>query len=267
VTDTYWLVKDFHVLYQAAKAAVESAQRGVFITNELIALQVHLTRLSPAFDVCDHERQAPGLPPRLTPAERTALAALHRWLHSPWGDYELTEAAQDYHDQVEAESPSLCKQLDVEERDCPDVAPNLRADGAVALRDAFDAAVARDGIPPLRAGRRHTEPGPVGAIELGGPTAPRLPVAVLRAILADEHASNDAAGGAFVYHATSGAQMALHARHVHPGQVELVASLSAPLEEPHRSAWLTGYRIAAADGDESESPTLPDVGEPEAVSP
>jgi hypothetical protein len=107
VSDVPWLVKDFRVLYQVAKAAVESAQRGAFITNELVALQVHLTRLSPAFDI----------PQRLTPAERKALAALHRWLHSPIGDDMLTEEAADYHDQVEAENGAeACGQLEKEER-------------------------------------------------------------------------------------------------------------------------------------------------------
>jgi hypothetical protein len=199
-------------------------------------------------------QHATGTPDRLTAAERAALAGLHRWLHSPSGDCALIEDAQDYHEQVETESPSECERLDVEERDCPA--------GDAEMLAAFDGAVVWDGG-PVRAGRRHTEPGPVGAIELGGPSAPPLPAAVRRAILDDEHAGNDDAGAVFASYATRGAQVAWHARHAHPAQVELIASMGAPLEEPHRSAWLTGYRIAAPDGDESESPTLPDVGESE----
>lgn len=63
IDDVPWLVKDFHVLYRVAKAAVESAQKGVFITNELIALQIHLDRLAPAFQQCEAVR-AGTLPPR-----------------------------------------------------------------------------------------------------------------------------------------------------------------------------------------------------------
>jgi hypothetical protein len=56
--------------------------------------------------------------PRLTRAERKALNALHRWLHSPVGDDELIEEAQDYHAQMEAEpgSAAECDRLQVEER-------------------------------------------------------------------------------------------------------------------------------------------------------
>ena len=113
--ERWWLVKDFHVLYRAAKAATESAQRGVFITNELVALHVHLDRLRPAFNVCEYEHKHHGIPQRLTPAERKALAALHRWLHSPIGDDVLTEEAADYHEQVEAESAAECARLQAEE--------------------------------------------------------------------------------------------------------------------------------------------------------
>ena len=53
---------------------------------------------------------------RLTPAERKALAALHRWLHSPVGDCALTDEAADYHEQVEAEQGTAeCERLEAEE--------------------------------------------------------------------------------------------------------------------------------------------------------
>jgi hypothetical protein len=58
---------------------------------------------------------APGDPK--TPAEQKALNALHRWLHSPVGDDMLTEDAQDYHEQVEAEGGTAdCERLTDEER-------------------------------------------------------------------------------------------------------------------------------------------------------
>ena len=53
----------------------------------------------------------------LTPAERKALAALHRWLHSPIGDDMLIDESQDYHEQVEAESAAECARLQAEERE------------------------------------------------------------------------------------------------------------------------------------------------------
>lgn len=115
-----WLVKDFSTLYRAAKQALEAAQRDGLINAEFVALQVHVTRLAPAFDTCEWERgilhpTESGAPDRLTPGERFALTGLHRWLHSPGGDCELTESAQPYHDQCEAESPADCERLDAEE--------------------------------------------------------------------------------------------------------------------------------------------------------
>lgn len=52
----------------------------------------------------------------MTDAERKALNALHRWLHSPCGDDALVEAAQDYHEQLERECREDCARLDSEER-------------------------------------------------------------------------------------------------------------------------------------------------------
>lgn len=51
-----------------------------------------------------------------TEAERKALNALHRWLHSPSGDCALTDEAQDFHTQVEAECAAECARLEEEER-------------------------------------------------------------------------------------------------------------------------------------------------------
>jgi hypothetical protein len=233
-----WLVKDFHALYLAAAAAWRDSAPGAPNRGAREALRIQVDRLRPAFDICESERT--GAPERLTAAEREALAALHRWCHSPCGDCALIEETSAYHVQVEAESPGLCERLDVEERDCPDVA-ELASHGP-------------------------REPGPARVTEIGGPTAPPLPASVVEDIANHEHvrgATDPDAGPIFAFHALRGAQMAWHVRHVHPGRVEFVARLGAPLEEPRRSAWLTGYRIAASHGDESESPTLPDVSQAE----
>ncbi len=57
MSDGHWLVKDFHVLYRAARQATEAAQRGGLISPELVALQVHLLHLEPAFETCEAERR------------------------------------------------------------------------------------------------------------------------------------------------------------------------------------------------------------------
>lgn len=53
-----WLVKDFNVLYRCAKQALEGAQRDGFANAELVALQVHVTRLEPAFTDTEEVRKA-----------------------------------------------------------------------------------------------------------------------------------------------------------------------------------------------------------------
>jgi hypothetical protein len=136
VSDPHWLVKDFHVLYRAAKRAhdlqLESFDRGVpDLLEAFEALRIQLARLRPAFETCEAERLS-RLPQRLTPAERQALAALHRWLHSPVGDDMLIEEAQDYHDQVEAESAAECERLQTEEREAYDAL--MREDAAELVR-------------------------------------------------------------------------------------------------------------------------------------
>jgi hypothetical protein len=145
VSDPHWLVKDFHVLYRTALVDPAIPDSGTAV-HDFEALQVQLARLKPAFDVCEAERRASAPVPfvlrgavpvtaeqaarfrdvsglsdvsaeRLTPAERKALNALHRWLHSPVGDDALIEEAQDYHEQVEAEGGTEdCNRLEQEER-------------------------------------------------------------------------------------------------------------------------------------------------------
>lgn len=54
-----------------------------------------------------------------------------------------------------------------------------------------------------------------------------------------------------------GALMGWHVRHVHPEQIAHAARWHAPIDEPARSAWLTGYRLAvdAQGGAEPDGPT------------
>jgi hypothetical protein len=85
------------------------------IDNVAETVRVALEPIAAWFD--RHELPLPGgQPPRLTEAERKALNALHRWLHSPTGDGMLTDEAQDFHTQVEAECASECDRLEEEER-------------------------------------------------------------------------------------------------------------------------------------------------------
>lgn len=112
-----WLVKDFHALYLAADTAAVALLKVPRAAEARAALMMQLTRLRAAFDMCESERQS-GVLRRLTEAERKALNALHRWLHSPVGDDALIEEAQDYHEQVETEEGGAeeCERLQVEER-------------------------------------------------------------------------------------------------------------------------------------------------------
>ncbi len=78
--------------------------------------------------------------------------------------------------------------------------------------------------------------------------SPRLAGAVVRALLAHPHvaeAKDAATAGEFLSFALRGAQLGWHVRHAHPGDVHHVAVVGAPVHEPHRSAWLDGYRIGA----------------------
>jgi hypothetical protein len=119
VTDPHWLVKDFHVLYRAAEDALGQALCDRYKTAHLNELARQLGRLKFAFQACESERH--GGSARLTEPERKALAALHRWLHSPVGDDMLIEEAQDYHGQVETEQGTAeCERLQTEEREAYD---------------------------------------------------------------------------------------------------------------------------------------------------
>jgi hypothetical protein len=101
------------------------------------------------------------------------------------------------------------------------------------------------------------------AAELGGAVAaepavdshrPRmepLPVGFTDAIMRHAIAGGESAELAahFIVWAMRGAQMAWHTRQAHPGQIAAHArAISSKLDEPDRSAWLTGYRIVAPDG-------------------
>jgi hypothetical protein len=114
-TDPHWLVKDFHVLYRVAAEAEVALLKVPRAADTRAALQMQVARLRSAFEICEAERR--GAPSRLTEAERKALNALHRWLHSPLGDDALIEEAQDYHEQVEAEGGAEdCERIQNEER-------------------------------------------------------------------------------------------------------------------------------------------------------
>lgn len=89
-----------------------------------------------------------------------------------------------------------------------------------------------------------------------------------------DEAPTTAAGAAFIADAMRGATMAWHAREKHPGQVEDVARLAAPPDEPHRSSWLIGFRLAAdapeapraAPSDDAPSHDGPGEASPERAS-
>jgi hypothetical protein len=60
--DPSWLVKDFTVLYRAAKEASDRALLGGYDTPEMRDLGRQVRRLSPAFVYCDGEPATPRLP-------------------------------------------------------------------------------------------------------------------------------------------------------------------------------------------------------------
>src|SRR5688572_10127868 len=109
-----WLVRDFWALYQTAKATldIENVDDAVGTRG---ALREQIRRLAPAFEVCEQERRG-AAPSRLTVAEREALAAVHRWRHSPSGDGALMEGTEAFHIQCEAEAPDVCEALEAEEK-------------------------------------------------------------------------------------------------------------------------------------------------------
>lgn len=93
-------------------------------------------------------------------------------------------------------------------------------------------------------------------------TTPPIVGAVLRALLAHPRMSADGVGvaGQWLAFALRGAQLAWHVRTTHSGDLAIVARIGAPLPEPHRSAWLDGFRIGATTGsilsDDHESESL-----------
>jgi hypothetical protein len=301
--DKPWLVKDFWSLYRAAAAAVSGEtpdSRGW--------LELQLARLRPAFDVCESERH--GAPDRLTTGERFALDGLHRWLHSPGGDCELTEAAQPYHDQVEVESAGSCDRLEAEEQRAyagvhiPRLMP--LTDAAHAALDSLvrvsEALVVCDGLEPQLEDPFHCAVRAIRAALVGAPrlntsplrerrirqaeaalamarhderekeracyvVEPPLPHAVITAIVVDDRAGEQQTGSAFVLAAMRGAQLGWHAKHAHPETTALKGRLGAPIDEPARSAWLTGFRLGAgldpaADLSADETPEAPKASTP-----
>lgn len=62
-TEPHWLVKDFNVLYRAAKRLAEAVDEETLVTatpfNALQDLKAQLERLAPAYNVTEAERAAP----------------------------------------------------------------------------------------------------------------------------------------------------------------------------------------------------------------
>jgi hypothetical protein len=266
-----------------------------------------------------------------TVAGRQALDGLHRWLHSPGGDGDLTDAAQAFHDEVEAlEGPATCARLEAEEQaewsrhrvatrstlgrvgaalavcdglepqlsdpfhcavrriraalagfdDEPATSPagdeNELAGAVVAAAELLDRLVLAGESPvsdpqaPLMIDAWLARPEVVRArasapkragVALGElvalpppphshPPPDPLPRAFVDAVVKHPRTiEGDAATGAqFLLQALRGAQMAWHARQYHPEAIAEMARRAAPLDEPDRSAWLTGYRIVVPDG-------------------
>lgn len=75
---------------------------------------------------------------------------------------------------------------------------------------------------------------------------PALPLAIVRAIVADERADRDGpnVSGAFVAWALRGAFAGHHARHAHGGSIGAFGREYEPLDEPARAAWAVGFRLA-----------------------
>jgi hypothetical protein len=272
-----WLVKDFHALYLAADHASVALLEVPRAAEVRTTLMMDLARLRPAFDVCEGERH--GAPDRLTVAEREALTALHRWLHSPGGDWELIEAAQPYHDQVEGESPSDCERLDAEETRAyagvhiPSPFPiNAAAHAALdSLGRVSEALVICDGLEPQLEDPFHCAVRAIRAALVGAPlptvVEPPLPHDVIAAIVDDDRAGEQQTGSAFVRLAMRGALLGWHAKHAHPETIALAGRRGAPIDEPARSAWLTGFRLGAGldpadDLGVDETPEAPKASTP-----
>jgi hypothetical protein len=277
--ETTWLVKDFLALYSAAvqTLGIETLAQAKHSRGWLV---LQLARLRPAFEVCDSERR--GAPDRLTAAEREALVALHRWLHSPGGDCDLIESAQAYHQQIaESDGPSECKRLEADELRENAIERGLVAhvDGGLAwpddaelervVREAFGELAAHmplaaeaelqgivDGA--LAHNREHRAP---AASEHHCTPTPPLVASVVRALLEHPGVGGDdtdpESAAVFLGYALRGAQLGWHTRHAHRAEISLVGRVGAPLDEPHRSAWLAGYLAGIDDPAEGETPPAP----------
>lgn len=94
------------------------------VVHEYSDLAAAFRASAPAMaDLFDSLPEAAGIPAigaLVTAPQRRALAALHRWLHSPAGDCALIEDAQDFHTEVagddRGECPT-CLALDAQERE------------------------------------------------------------------------------------------------------------------------------------------------------
>lgn len=194
----------------------------------------------------DGEPERP--PPRaLTDAEREALTALHRWLHHPSGDHELIEAAVPYHHQVDDELPGECERLD-DEIGIAERAERAEADEqrAVSLRvrEVFHRVGVSLDVPAHElVGPMHERCSP----ETHWPPPPHAAL-IIRTIVDDERVSGKGAAeleaALFLSDALRGARMGWHGRLKHASELDRLAELSAPKDEPARTPWLFGFHVA-----------------------
>lgn len=250
-----WLVKDFWTLYMAAKATLHlDCVDDSIATRETLRQQI--ARLAPAFDVCEAERRH-AEPSRLTEAEREALAGLHRWLHSPSGDCALIDAAQAFHEQVEAEDRAVCARLEAEENAARSDDMSDRSRELVeGVRRVFE----RTGLPHDIA-KGGAVP-PHGDCESNAVDAPdRLAYAITKRIIEDPRVSGkDAdpnAAASFMAHAIRGAQMGLHARTAHPeSEWSGIKAMAAPREEGQLVPWVFGFEVALETPAPADAPVV-----------
>lgn len=259
VTPPAWLVKDFAALYAAAAATLENETLEQTMTVRE-GLRAQVSRLVPAFDICRWESGlvAGDQVERLTPAERLALDALHRWLHSPGGDGFLIEAAAGYHDQDELAAPGSCERLDREAADDdPEHRSKISVHGALArIRSAL---AFSDGLEPQMSDPFHVAVRRIRRVleahddrsepetSPGGTPSFVLPVALTDLIMHHPIAAGDDVEVAthFIRWAMRGAIEGHHARRTKPDEVHAIGrEHAAKLDEPDREAWLTGFRIA-----------------------
>lgn len=204
-------------------------------------------------------------PPRaLTDADREALAALHRWLHHPIGDGGLIEASGAYHDQVEREAPGECARLDAEiaaERHDERVEADYSAQIGARVRAVFHKVGVSLDVPAHELiGAMHERCSP----ETHWPPPPHAAL-IIRTIVDDRRVSGKDAGeldaARFLAEALRGARMGWHGRLRHAAELDRLAELAAPKDEPARTPWLFGFHVATTAEPAARKRGSPVLGE------